>query len=131
MVTMRITADVPSNRQLTITLPPDFPLGETELEIRATSQRTTTNGVPASEIRGIAAGNGSPPDDVLIREWIGQHRVEKSTGSAEVRVTVDSEHTERERSRAEALDQFLALAKASSFHSSGPYPTRTDLHERH
>jgi hypothetical protein len=38
---------------------------------------------------------------------------------------------EREKARAAALDQFLALAKSSSFRSAGPYPTRDDLHERH
>ena len=78
MVTMRITANVPSNRQLIITLPPEVP-----------------------------------------------------TGPAEVTVTVNTDQTERERSRAGALDQFLALAKSSSFHSNEPYPTRTELHERH
>jgi hypothetical protein len=29
---------------------------------------------------------------------------------------------ERETARAAALDQFLALARSSSFHSAGPYP---------
>ena len=38
---------------------------------------------------------------------------------------------EREKTRAGALDQFLALARSSSFCSAGPYPTRDDLHERH
>jgi hypothetical protein len=38
---------------------------------------------------------------------------------------------EREKARAAALDQFLTLAKSSSFRSAGPYPTRDDLHERH
>jgi hypothetical protein len=37
---------------------------------------------------------------------------------------------ERETARAAALDQFLALARSSSFRSAGPYPTRDDLHER-
>jgi len=36
----------------------------------------------------------------------------------------------RETARAAALDQFLALARSSSFRSAGPYPTRDDLHER-
>jgi hypothetical protein len=39
-------------------------------------------------------------------------------------------HLEREKTRAEALDQFLALAGSSSFRSAGPYPTRDELHER-
>jgi len=39
--------------------------------------------------------------------------------------------TEREQARAAALDQFLALARSSSFRSAGPYPARDELHERH
>jgi hypothetical protein len=38
---------------------------------------------------------------------------------------------EREKARAAALDQFLALARSSPFRSAGPYPTRDELHERH
>ena len=38
---------------------------------------------------------------------------------------------EREKARAAALDQFLALARSSSLRSPGPYPTRDELHERH
>ncbi len=37
---------------------------------------------------------------------------------------------ERESERAAALDQFLTLARSSSFRSEGPYPTRDELHER-
>ena len=37
---------------------------------------------------------------------------------------------EREKARAAVLDQFLALARSSSFRSAGPYPTRDELHER-
>ncbi len=43
----------------------------------------------------------------------------------------DAPAAEREEARAAALDQFLALARSSSFRSAGPYPTRDDLHERH
>ena len=38
---------------------------------------------------------------------------------------------EREKARAAALAQFLALARSSAFRSAGPYPTRDELHERH
>ena len=38
---------------------------------------------------------------------------------------------DRETARAAALNQFLALARASSFRSAADYPTRDDLHERH
>ena len=37
---------------------------------------------------------------------------------------------EREAARAAALEEFLALARSSSFCSRGPYPTRDNLHER-
>ena len=37
----------------------------------------------------------------------------------------------REKARAAALDQFLALARSSSFRSAGHCPARDDLHERH
>ncbi|HEX5271901.1 MAG TPA: hypothetical protein VFW33_15490 [Gemmataceae bacterium] len=37
---------------------------------------------------------------------------------------------ERERERAAALNQFLSLARSSSFRSAGPYPTRDEVHER-
>jgi hypothetical protein len=42
---------------------------------------------------------------------------------------VDSE--EEEKKREEARQRFLAQAKASTFCSTGPYPTRDELHERH
>lgn len=37
---------------------------------------------------------------------------------------------EKERARAAAVEQFLTLARSSSFRSAGPYPTRDELHER-
>ena len=37
---------------------------------------------------------------------------------------------EAEKKREEAREEFLALAKASTFCSTGPYPTRDELHER-
>ena len=38
---------------------------------------------------------------------------------------------EDEKKREEARQKFLALAKASTFCSTGPYPSRDELHERH
>lgn len=38
--------------------------------------------------------------------------------------------TEREKARAAALDQFLALARSSAFRSANPYHTRDELHDR-
>ena len=37
----------------------------------------------------------------------------------------------REEQRKKALEELLALAQASRFRSSGPYPSRDELHERH
>ena len=36
----------------------------------------------------------------------------------------------REKARAAAVEQFLALARSSSFRSAAPYPTRDEFHER-
>ena len=36
----------------------------------------------------------------------------------------------REKARAAAVEQFLTLARSSSFRSAGPYPARDELHER-
>jgi hypothetical protein len=55
---------------------------------------------------------------------------EVPTGKAELVVTVDSQGVERAKARAAALDQYLALARSSSFRSAGPYPTRDEMHER-
>ncbi|MBI3822172.1 MAG: hypothetical protein HY289_05770 [Planctomycetes bacterium] len=38
---------------------------------------------------------------------------------------------EAEKKRQLAREEFLALANASKFCSTGPYPTRDELHERH
>ena len=77
MVTLRITADVPSSRQLTITLPSEVPIGETELEIRVASGSSARKGVPGALVRGIAAGTGPLPADETIEKWIADHRTGK------------------------------------------------------
>jgi hypothetical protein len=38
--------------------------------------------------------------------------------------------TEKEKARAAALEQYLTLARSSSFRSAGCYPRRDELHER-
>jgi len=40
------------------------------------------------------------------------------------------DEAEAEKKRQQAREAFLALAKASKFCSTGPYPTRDELHER-
>jgi hypothetical protein len=46
----------------------------------------------------------------------------------EVIVLITDEKTDADRD--EALQRFLAGAKASTFKSDGPYPSREDLHGR-
>jgi hypothetical protein len=43
---------------------------------------------------------------------------------------VNEEAPDRERQQKEAMERLLARAKASTFCSEGPYPTRDELHER-
>lgn len=38
---------------------------------------------------------------------------------------------QQEQTREAARQRFLELARASQFRSTGPYPTRDELHERH
>jgi hypothetical protein len=47
----------------------------------------------------------------------------------EVIVLITDDKTEADRE--EALQRFLAEARASNFKSEGPYPSRDELHERH
>lgn len=42
----------------------------------------------------------------------------------------DVDYREKERIREEALKRLNALAEASTFCSTGPYPARDELHER-
>ncbi len=41
------------------------------------------------------------------------------------------DEAEAEKKREEALKRFQERADASTFRSTGPYPTRDELHERH
>ena len=34
-------------------------------------------GLPAERVRGIAAGDGPPPDDDTVKRWIRERRLEK------------------------------------------------------
>ena len=45
-------------------------------------------------------------------------------------LNADGEAGKEEEKREEARRQFLAMAKSSAFRSTGPYPTRAELHER-
>jgi hypothetical protein len=36
-----------------------------------------SRGVPADQVRGIAAGDRPPPDDDTVRQWIDEWSVEK------------------------------------------------------
>ena len=80
MVTLRMTTDVKDDRRVVLTLPREVPTGTTELVVTIESPQDRQPqpwGVPAAEIRGVAAGHGSPPDDETVKQWIQEHRTEK------------------------------------------------------
>ena len=80
MITLRMTADVKDDRLVVLTLPPEVPTGPAELVVTVespTGKLSNARGVPASEIRGICAGIGQPPDDETVDRWMHDRRVEK------------------------------------------------------
>jgi hypothetical protein len=78
MITLRMIADVADDRRVVVTLPPEVPTGKTELVVTVESrQERLARGVPASDIRGIAAGSGPPPDDATVEQWVQEHRASK------------------------------------------------------
>jgi hypothetical protein len=78
MITLHITTEVADDRRVVLTLPPEVPTGKAELVVTiGPPQVGQQPGVPASEIRGIAAGHGPLPDDVTLDQWVEQRRAEK------------------------------------------------------
>jgi hypothetical protein len=78
MITLRLTTDVTADRRVVLNLPPEVPTGKADLVVTVESPQVRPPwGVPAAEIRGIAAGNGSPPDDATVDQWMQQRRAEK------------------------------------------------------
>ena len=80
MITMRVTADVKDDRRVVLTLPQTVPTGKAELIVTVESpipDGVPLRGVPASVVRGIAAGKNPPPDDATIDRWLNEHRTEK------------------------------------------------------
>ena len=80
MITLRMTTDVKDDRRVVLTLPPDVPTGRAELVVTVESPNGTQShqrGVPAADIRGVAAGNGPPPDDETVERWMNERRTEK------------------------------------------------------
>ncbi len=53
----------------------------------------------------------------------------KKWDRVEVILLIDEQPTEEERQA--AIERLTALAQKSTFRSTGPYPTRDELHERH
>jgi predicted DNA-binding antitoxin AbrB/MazE fold protein len=47
-----------------------------------------------------------------------------------VRVTVEVVSAESDARRSQALEEFIARAERMQFRSTGPYPTRDELHDR-
>ena len=78
MITLRITADVQADHRVVLTLPPEVPTGRADLVVTVESPKSKqARGVPAATIRGIGAGNGPPPDDETIEQWLDERRMEK------------------------------------------------------
>jgi hypothetical protein len=62
------------------TWPPEMRLRLAEELLRSlhpTVRPSGSRGVPADQARGISAGDGSPPDDDTVNQWIHEHRQEK------------------------------------------------------
>jgi hypothetical protein len=77
MITVRITTDVPDDRRVVLTLPPEVPTGRADMVVTVDSPNgagTMPRGVPAAAIRGIAAGSGDPPDDATVAQWLQERR---------------------------------------------------------
>jgi len=80
MITLRMTTDVPDDRRVVLTLPPEVPTGRADLVVTVESPNGADlppRGVPAATIRGIAAGTGEPPDDATVEKWLQERRLEK------------------------------------------------------
>ena len=64
MITVRVTTDVPDDRRVVLTLPPEVPTGRADLVVTVDSSNGTgalPRGVPAVAVRAIAAGSGKGP----------------------------------------------------------------------
>jgi hypothetical protein len=78
MITLRVTTDVKADRRVVLILPPEVPLGTTQLVVTVESRQANQPwGVPAAAILGIGAGITPPPDDATVDQWIQEHRAEK------------------------------------------------------
>jgi hypothetical protein len=80
MITVRMTTEVPDDRRVVLTLPPEVPTGRADLVVTVESSNGTGSpprGVPAAAIRGIAAGQGDPPDDATVEQWLQDQRLQR------------------------------------------------------
>src|SRR5437773_1309067 len=61
-----------------VVVAPETPARENGSELNGLeSTAPEPRGVPASQVRGIAGGDGSPPDDDTVNRWNEERRVEK------------------------------------------------------
>jgi hypothetical protein len=80
MITLRMTADVSDDRRVVVTLPAEVPTGKAELVVTVESANGSAlqlRGIPASAVRGIAAGDGPPPDVETVERWLQVRRADK------------------------------------------------------
>ena len=77
--------------------------------------------------RILAARRMAGQDLEKAKDWFSQQDSESSRDwFAELQLTADVQKDKREAAR----QRFLERARASTFQSTGPYPTRDELHER-
>ncbi len=84
----------------------------------------------AERLRRLAAAEQRSETD-LVREAVAAYVSNRGEGAGPEPAASITPDAAREKARAVALDQFLLLARTSSFRSAGPYATRDELHERH
>lgn len=80
MITLRLTTDVTDDRRVVLNLPPEVPTGPAELVVTigpTNGQPAHPRGVPAAAVRGTAAGDGPPPDDATVEQWLHERRTGK------------------------------------------------------
>jgi hypothetical protein len=80
MITVRMTTEVPDDRRLVLTLPPEVPTGRADLAVTvewSDGTGSSPRGMPAAAIRGIAAGQCDPPDDATVEQWLQDRRLQK------------------------------------------------------
>lgn len=68
MITFRLTAQIPQNRQIVVTLPPEVPAGNAELVVTITPQATGEPKRPGTSLADWAEANAEDWGDRITSE---------------------------------------------------------------